>query len=316
MSRPREDATMTDRLKGKTIVVTGASSGIGKGVARALAEEGASLVLAARRTHLLRALAEEMGDAMAVTTDVSDPRAVENLAQAALGRYGRIDAWINSAGVAAIGRFDEIPLDDHLRVIAINLGGTINGSHVALKQFRRVQSGTLVNVAAMLGRTPAPYYGSFCASKYGVLGLCASLRQELRAHGEHGIRICAVLPMATDTSFYDHAANYTGHALRPYPVTEAVRVVRTIVDTVINPRDEVTVGAPATAAVIAQQLAPRLTEGVTSVMMRELQMTQAPEAPHTAGNLHVPLEVGTGVEGSLRARMAAEDRVRGAPPPQ
>src|SRR5207342_115563 len=92
MSRPREDATMTDRLKGKTIVVTGASSGIGKGVARALAEEGASLVLAARRTHLLRALAEEMGDAMAVTTDVSDPRAVENLAQAALGRYGRIDA--------------------------------------------------------------------------------------------------------------------------------------------------------------------------------------------------------------------------------
>ncbi|UHQ19268.1 SDR family NAD(P)-dependent oxidoreductase [Lysobacter sp. KIS68-7] len=302
---------MTDKLKGKTIVVTGASSGIGKGVARALAAEGATLVLAARRTHLLHALADELGDALPVTTNVGDPRDVENLARAALGRYGRIDAWINNAGVAAIGRFDEIPLDDHLRVIATNLGGTISGSHVAMKHFRRMQTGTLVNVAAMLGRTPAPYYGSFCASKYGVMGLCASLRQELRAHGEHDIRVCAVLPMATDTSFYDHAANYTGHALRPYPVTDADRVVRAIVDVVISPRDEVTVGAPAIAAAFAQQLAPRLTEGVTSVMTRELQMSQAPEAPHTAGNLHVPLEVGTGVSGSLRARLAAEDRVQG-----
>lgn len=298
------------RLKGKVVVVTGASSGIGKGVARALAAEGASLVLAARRMHLLRQLAAECGDAMPVQTDVGDPRDVENLAQAALGHFGKLDVWINNAGVGAIGRFDDVPLDDHLRVVAVNLGGTIAGSHVALKHFRRMQAGTLVNVASMLGKTPAPYYAAYCASKYGVVGLSASLRQELRAHGETNIHVCDVLPMAADTSFYDHAANYTGHALRPYPVTDAERVVEAVVDVVLDPRDEVTVGLPATAAVIAEQFAPWLTQAVTSVMTHELQMEQAPEAPHTAGNLHVPLEVGTGVAGSLRARIAAEDRVR------
>lgn len=303
-------ATTKGGLEGKVIVVTGASSGIGKGVARELAARGAKLVLAARRTHLLRQMAIDFGDALPVTTDVADPHDVENLAQAALGHYGRLDVWINNAGVGAIGRFDMVPLEDHLRVVAVNLGGTIAGSHVALRHFRRMQSGTLVNVASMLGKTPAPYYGAYCASKYGVVGLSAALRQELRAHGESNIHVCDVLPMAADTAFYDHAANYTGHALRPYPVTDAERVVEAIVDVVLNPRDEVTVGLPATAAMIAQQFAPWLTEAVTSVMTHELQMEQAPEAPHTAGNLHVPLEVGTGVAGSLRARIAAEDRVR------
>lgn len=298
------------RLKGKVVVITGASSGIGKGVARALAEEGASLVLAARRMHLLRQLAADCGDAMPVATDVGDPRDVENLAQAALGHFGKLDVWINNAGVGAIGRFDEVPLEDHLRVVAVNLGGTIAGSQVALKHFRRMQSGTLVNVASMLGKTPAPYYGAYCAASHGIVGLSAALRQELRAHGESNIHVCDVLSMAADTSFYDHAANYTGHALRPYPVTDAERVVDAIVDVVLNPRDEVTVGLPATAALIAQQFAPWLTQAVTSVMTHELQMQQAPEAPRTAGNLHVPLEVGTGVAGSLRARIAAEDRVR------
>lgn len=297
-------------LEGKVVVVTGASSGIGKGVARELAARGAKLVLAARRTHLLRQMAIDFGDALPVTTDVGDPRDVENLAQAALGHFGRLDVWINNAGVGAIGRFDMVPLEDHLRVVAVNLGGTIAGSHVALRHFRRMQSGTLVNVASMLGKTPAPYYAAYCASKYGVVGLSAALRQELRAHGESNIHVCDVLPMAADTTFYDHAANYTGHALRPYPVTDAERVVEAIVDVVVDPRDEVTVGLPATAAVIAQQYAPWLTQAVTSVMTHELQMEQAPEAPHSAGNLHVPLEVGTGVAGSLRARIAAEDRVR------
>jgi short-subunit dehydrogenase len=302
---------MAGKLSGRTVVVTGASSGIGKGVAQALAAHGANLVLAARRSHLIKDLAAQLDHAVAVTTDVADPHDVENLGRVALAKFTRIDAWINNAGVAAIGRFDEVPLEDHLKVIATNLGGAISGSHVALKHFRTMQSGTLVNVAAMLGKTPAPYYGSYCASKYGILGLCASLRQELQAHGEHGIKVCAVLPMSADTTFYDHAANYTGHSLRPYPITDVERVVQAIVDVVLHPRDEVTVGMPATAAVLAQQFAPWLTEGVTSVMTREVQMEQAPEAPRTAGNLHVPLEVGTGVAGSIRARIAAEERVQG-----
>ena len=299
---------MNGSIGGRTVVITGASSGFGKGVARALAAQGARLVLAARRKHLLDDLVEECGDAIAVTTDVGDPADVENLAQAAVAKYNRIDIWINNAGVGAIGRFDEIPIEDHQRVLRTNLGGVINGSHVALRHFRRMHGGTLINVASLLGRTPAPYYGSYCASKYGVMGLCASLRQELRAHGERNIHVCAVLPMAADTTFYDHAANYTGHTLRPYPITDAENVVEAIVGLVERPRDEVTVGMAAAAGVLSQQFAPWLTESVTGVMTHELQMERAPEAPRTAGNLHVPLEIGTGVNGSIRARIAAEER--------
>ena len=292
----------------RTIVITGASSGFGKGVARRLAAEGANLVLAARRKHLIDDLAAECGDALAVGTDVGDPADVENLARAAIAKFNRIDVWINNAGVAAIGRFDEIPLEDHQQVLRTNLGGAINGSHVALRHFRQMQSGTLINIASLLGRTPAPYYASYCASKYGVMGLCASLRQELRAHGERDIHVCAVLPMAADTTFYDHAANYTGHTLRPYPITDAENVIDAIFGLVERPRDEVTVGMAATAGVLSQQFAPWLTESVTGVVTHELQMARAPEAPHTAGNLHVPLEIGTGVSGSIRARIAAEER--------
>lgn len=308
---------MAASLQDKTIVVTGASSGIGKGVALALAARGAHVVLAARRSHLIEELAAQCGgNAMAVTTDVANPNDVENLGRAALARFPRIDAWINNAGVGAIGRFDEIPLRDHQRVIATNLGGAINGSHVALRHFREMQSGTLVNVASMLGKTPAPYYASYCASKYGILGLCASLRQELRAHGENAIQVCAVLPMAADSTFYDHVANYSGHALNPYPVMDVEQVVAAIVDAVARPRDEITVGLAAGAAVLSQQLAPWLTESVTTVMTRELQVDRAPEAPHTAGNLHVPLEIGTGVVGSMRAQRSADGFAAGPHRPQ
>ena len=292
----------------RTIVITGASSGFGKGVARRLAAGGDRLVLAARRKHLIDDLAEECGDALAVGTDVSDAADVENLARAAIARYDRIDAWINNAGVAAIGRFDEVPLEDHLQVLRTNLEGAVAGSHVAIRHFRRMGAGTLINIASLLAKTPAPYYASYCASKHGIAGLCASLRQELRAHGERNIHVCAVLPMAADTTFYDHAANYTGHTLRPYPIMDADDVVDAIVGLVDRPRDEITVGMAATAGVLSQQLAPWLTESVTGVVTHELQMERAPEAPRTAGNLHVPLEIGTGVSGSIRARIAAEER--------
>jgi len=302
------------RTVSRTIVITGASSGFGKGVARRLSAQGHNLVLAARRKHLLDDLARECPNAIAVTTDIGDPDDVENLAQAALAKFNRIDVWINNAGVAAIGRFDEIPVEDHLRVLRTNLDGTLVGSHVAVRHFRRFGSGTLINVASLLGKTPAPYYGSYCASKYGVLGLSASLRQELRAYGERDIHVCTVIPMAADTTFYEHAANYTGHTLHPYPITDAENVVQAIVGLIETPRDEVTVGMAATAGVLSQQLLPWLTESVTGVVTHQLQMERAPEAPPTSGNLHAPVEIGTGVTGGTRARIAAEERTSNARP--
>ncbi|MFZ5656643.1 MAG: SDR family NAD(P)-dependent oxidoreductase [Pseudomonadota bacterium] len=290
----------------RTVVITGASSGFGRGVALRLSQLGYNLVLAARRGHLLDSLAAECGNAIAVTADVGDPNAVEKIARAAIAKFNRFDVWINNAGVAALGPFDAIPLEDHMRVVQTNLGGAVAGSHVALRHFRERGSGTLVNIASMLGRTPAPYYASYCATKYGVIGLCDALRQELAAQDQPEIRVCAVLPMAADTPFFDHAANYTGHTLQPFPITDAEEVVEAIVGVVEAPQDEVTVGMSATAAVIAERLSQTVTHGMTGALTQLLQMEEAPLAPIEAGNLHRPVMIGTGVHGSILQRLDME----------
>ncbi|WP_205123539.1 SDR family NAD(P)-dependent oxidoreductase [Cognatilysobacter lacus] len=294
----------------RTVVITGASSGLGRGVALALAAEGCNLVLAARRARLLEQLAEECGNAIAVSCDVGDPNAVEKLAAAAIAKFNRIDVWINNAGVAALGPFERIPLEDHLRVMQTNLGGAIAGSHAAISHFRKAGGGTLINIAAMLGRTPAPYYASYCATKYGIVGLCDALRQELVAQDATGIHVCAVLPMAADTPLYDHAANYTGHTLQPFPITDADEVVAAIVGLVNEPQDELSIGMSATAAGIAERLAQTLTHGMTGAMTQLAQMETAPEAPEQAGNLHRPIAIGTGVHGSILERMDVERNQR------
>lgn len=293
-------------MQGQTVVITGASSGFGRGTALRLASQGANVVIAARRKDLLDSIASQFPNALAVHTDVADANDVQKLAKAAVARFNRIDVWINNAGVAALGAFDGIPLEDHDRVLRTNLIGTLNGSHVALQQFRRQRFGTLINMASILGRTPAPYFASYCASKYGIVGLSAALRQELRAQGETGINVCTILPMAADTTFFDHAANYTGHTLQPYPITDPEDIIDAIIQAIQTPQDEITVGLSAQAASLAQQFAPWLTEAISGEVTHQIQMEQAPRAPQTAGNLHAPVAEGRGVNGNVRARMADE----------
>jgi short-subunit dehydrogenase len=290
----------------RTVVITGASSGFGRGVALRLASQGYNLVLAARRGPLIDALAEECGNAIAVHADVGDPHQVEKIAAAAVAKFNRFDVWINNAGVAAIGPYERIPLEDHLRILQTNLGGAMAGSHVAMRHFRERGSGTLVNIASMLGRTPAPYYASYCATKYGIIGLCDALRQEVAAQGALDIRVCAVLPMAADTPFFDHAANYSGHTLQPFPITDAEEVIEAIVGVVNAPQDEITVGMSATAAVISERISQAVTHGMTGAMTQLLQMEEAPEAPVVEGNLHRPVAIGTGVHGSILQRLDVE----------
>ena len=162
-------------IAGHTFVITGASSGVGEGAALKLASYGGNVVLAARRGDVLETVARQAraygAQALAVATDVSRPEEVQRLADAAVARYGRIDAWINDAAVAAIGRFDEVPMQDHARIIDVNLKGYIFGSYAALRQFRRQGFGTLVNVSSIEAYVPLAYQASYAASKAGILAL-------------------------------------------------------------------------------------------------------------------------------------------------
>ena len=208
-------------LAGRRIVLTGASSGFGKGSALALAREGAHLVLAARRDELLDDVARECeasgGRAVTAPTDVSVQEDVQALAETAIQSLGGIDIWINNAGVGALGRFEDIPLHDHVKVIETDLLGTLYGSYFAMRHFRSQGHGTLINVSSVIGKVPSPYFSSYAAAKHGVVGLSAVLRQELEQNGDKDIRVCTVMPTSFDTPFFEHAATYTGHRAEPIP---------------------------------------------------------------------------------------------------
>ena len=298
---------MTDNAKdftGKIIVITGASSGFGKGAAIDFARMGANLVLAARRENLLEELVRQCksvgGDAIAVPTDVSQEQDMRRLAEAAISAAGHIDVWVNNAGAGALGRFEEVPLEEHVQVINTDLMGTLYGSYFAMKHFRQQGAGTLINMASVIGKVPSPYFASYAAAKHGVVGLSAALRQELKENNIDTIHVCTIMPTSMDTPFFEHAANYLGHESVPIPpVYDAQKVVDVIVKMVTDPEDEVSVGAAGKFMTFAHQLAPDLTE---AMMARETHksQTKAPAADDTPGSVQKPMSTGTAVGGGWK----------------
>lgn len=293
-------------VAGKVVVVTGASSGFGKGTALALARRGATVVLAARRGHLLNEVAESCRAAgarsLAVPTDVSQPRQVERLAHSALEAFQRMDVWINNAGVGALGPFERVPLADHTQVIATTLLGTVYGSYVAYRHFVAQGSGILINVASELGRHTVPYYAAYAASKHGVVGLSDSLRQEIVQQGRHDVHVCLVMPTAHDTPFFDHVANYSGHTVQaPPPLHDPQEVVDTLVRLAADPKDKEIVGADGVIKILLKNLAPALEEKIAARIMHKSQMEQAPPASDSPGAVHQPMAEGRDVSAGRRA---------------
>lgn len=302
------------QVAGRSFVVTGASSGLGRGAALRLGSLGGNVVLAARRAEALEEAAALIraagGQALAVPTDVADPAQVERLAEAAVARFGRIDAWINNAGIAAIGRFEEVPVAAHARVVDVNLKGVIHGSHAALRQFRRQGFGTLVNMASVEGRIPVAYHASYAATKAAILGLDAALREEMRLAGAGRIRVASVLPWAVDTPFWDNAANYSGRTPRMIMMDDARPVADALAAAAIRPGREIAVGWKAGGAVLGAQLWPGLTQRIAGDVAHAAQMEAAPPAPPTAGTIFAPQPTPATIEGRARARMAEEDAAR------
>jgi short-subunit dehydrogenase len=303
-------------IAGKTYVITGASSGFGRGVALELAGMRANVVLAARRTDVLDEVARQAqaagGTALVVTTDVADPQAVRRLADSAVQRFGRIDVWINNAGVGAIGPFETVPVEDHARVVDVNLKGVIYGSHVALQQFRKQKSGVLINLGSVESEVPLAYHASYSATKAAILALDRALNEELRLAGLRGpIEVATVMPWATDTPFFDHAANYTGRTARMPAMDDAQKVVDYIVYASLHPSEEVPTGWKARGAIWSHHIAPDLTERISANVAHTSQMEHAPAVqPPTNGTLFQPMPAGTGVDGGVRDRMHREDAAR------
>ena len=305
---------MNEGLRNRVVVITGASSGIGRATALELARNEASLVLCARSERALAEVREECerrgAQVLARTVDVSLPRPVDDLAETAVARFGRIDAWVNNAAVSLFARFDEAPYADYRRVLETNLFGYVHGARCAIRQFREQGHGTLINVSSMNGKVGAPYASAYVASKFAIVGLGESLRQELRDLAD--VHVCTVLPASIDTPLFQHAGNFTGRAIKPMnPVYSTERAARAIISCLERPRREVVVGESAWALRIGHALAPALTEAMMARQVERDHFDDRP-APSSAGNLHGPLEEANDVSGGWRNGGAPSGRTAGA----
>lgn len=291
-------------LNEKVVVITGASSGIGRATAHAFARRGASVVLAARHEGSLQEAAAEChaagGETLVVPTDVRDEQAVQALARRAAEHFGRIDVWINDAGVIVYGKLEDTPPEAYQRVIETNLFGQIHGARAALRYFRQQGEGTLINLSSMWGRVPSPYVGAYVASKYGIRGFSACLREELA--DEHDIHVCTILPMSVDTPIFHHGANYTGRQTAPVPpIVEPGRVVRAILSCVRFPRAEVVVGESGHLLSLAHALTPRLYDFLVPYVFEKTALGQK-TGRHSDGNLFESMPEWNRVEGGWRDR--------------
>jgi short-subunit dehydrogenase len=293
---------MSKKLTDSVIVITGASSGIGKAAALEFARNGARLVLAARRANALEETAEECrgvgARALAIPTDVTEEEQVRELARRAVEAHGRIDVWVNNASVGAAGPFEEIPAHAFRRVMETNFFGYVHGARAALPIFKRQGKGTLINNASMVARIPEPYFSAYVASKHAVLGLGGSLRQELFLEGMKDVHVCTVMPSAIDTPFFQHSANYTGRAMKvPPPVYPASMVAEAMVSCAEKPRREFFVGKSGRMFNFQKRLSAKLAEPAMAKMVDATHFYRDRPAPAADGSLFSAMDAGTSVSG-------------------
>ena len=248
-------------IKDQVIVITGASSGIGLATALEAARRGARVVLASRDEADISSAADQIvaqgGQATPVVVDVGDQASVEALAEQAVAAYGRIDTWVNNAGVSIYGRIEEVPLDDAQRLFETNYWGVVHGSLAALPHLKK-QSGALINVGSELSETAIPLQGHYAASKHAVKGFTDTLRIELHEQGA-GIAVTLIQPAAIDTPYPEHAMNYLGVEPKHVPPVYAPEIVAdAILACAESPHRNLRVGGAAKMFTMIEKVAPSL----------------------------------------------------------
>jgi NAD(P)-dependent dehydrogenase (short-subunit alcohol dehydrogenase family) len=293
---------MAHRFRGKIVVVTGASSGIGRAAAHEFARQGATLVLAARSHDSLEAAAAECralgAEAVAIPTDVADEHQVQDLVGSVTSRYGRIDVFVGNAALFVYGLFEQTPTEAFKRVVDTNLYGHLNAVTHLLPHWRQRGRGTYVLVGSIQSLLSAPYQSAYVTSKHAALGLVDVLGDE---YAGTGIRFTALLPSTIDTPIYQNGANYTGKTSHPLPPTVSVqRAGKAVVRAARHPKRYRFVGRVQASLVPLQYVFPGLFHRITKPMVETFALRGRGEP--TDGNLYAPADAGNATDGGWVAK--------------
>ena len=288
-------------LAEQVLVITGASSGIGRATAVEAGRRGATVVLAARNVRGLHAAAAEVervgGTPHAVPTDVAEYAQVERLAAETVERFGRIDTWVNNAAVAMYATVEQATVEELVRVIQVDLMGQIYGIKAALPHLRRRGGGTIICVGSALSERAVPLQAPYVAAKHGLKGFTESLRMELERE-KTGINVTLIEPASINTPFFRHARSKLGVMPRPMPPAyEPELVAEAILVATEHPRRDVVVGGAGKVLTVLERISPPLVDRLMLAFDQGVRQQQTDEPDDGRDNLDAPLDEGGSARG-------------------
>jgi short-subunit dehydrogenase len=284
-------------LSQQTIVITGASSGIGLATARRAAQAGARVFLISRNEDALRKIVEELrargAQADFAAADVGDRAALEAAAEACRQAFGGFDSWVNDAGTSILGEIEKTPVEDQRKLFDTNYWGVVHGSLIAAKALRG-RGGAIVNIGSVLSDRAMILQGTYSATKHAVKAFTDALRMELERDGAP-ISVTLIKPSGIETAFQEHGRNLLDSpGIRvPPPAYDPRLVARAILHACEHRTRELVVGFGGHAISLMGQLFPRATDLVMEAVGYTAQASRKRPRPERADNLHAPREDGT-----------------------
>jgi NAD(P)-dependent dehydrogenase (short-subunit alcohol dehydrogenase family) len=292
-------------IREQVVVITGASSGIGREAALQFAQRGAKLVAAARNEQALQSLVQSIeqkgGQATYQVCDVSDFEQVKAVAAKAVREYGRINTWVNNAAIALYAPFEGTTPEEFRRVLEVNLMGQVHGAQAALPELRRAGGGALICVSSVESQVSLPLHSAYAAAKHGIAGFLDALRRELRHEGVP-ISVTNVMPATINTPLFSSARTKIGVKPQgPPPIYQPNVVADMILYAAEHPVRDLLAGGAAKMMILSQRLSPGFTDAVFSSdrFGFQTQRTDEPKGVDAPNNFYQPIEREDRTEGDF-----------------
>ncbi|HVX27284.1 MAG TPA: SDR family oxidoreductase [Parafilimonas sp.] len=296
---------MENEFKGKTVVITGASAGLGRAMAREFAKHGANIGLIARGIDGLNAAnkeVEELGaNAFIAVADVSHANEVENAARKIEEHFGKIDVWINNAMVSVFAPFEKIEAKDFERVTDVTYLGQVYGTAAALKRMKPRNKGTIILIGSALAYRGIPLQSAYCGAKHAIHGVFESLRAELIKE-KSNIKLSMVQMPAMNTTQFGFVKSYLPNKPKPMgKIFQPEVAARAVVDVVKDFERELYVGYPTVKTILGNTFLPGFLDHYLAKTGFSGQQTDEPESPDRKNNLYEPLPGDHGAHGEFDA---------------